>query len=110
MQNYNPALIRALNDALRQRHVGGRIVATNGVHARGLLFVASALDKIAGPLTFTADNDPYGEHDFGAVTVFDSLLFWKIDYLSPDLLSAAVDPADEAACCRVLTIMLAEEY
>lgn len=29
--------------------------------------------------TFTADNDPYGEHDFGNVVVDRETLFWKID-------------------------------
>ena len=28
---------------------------------------------------FTADNDPYGEHDFGAVEIDSRRCFWKID-------------------------------
>jgi hypothetical protein len=61
--------------------------------------------------TFTTDNDPYGEHDFGKVVVEGETLFWKIDYSDkrdPDL--GADDPADAATTERVLTIMLAEEY
>ncbi len=110
MAKYDPVPIRALNDDLRLHHRGGRIVATNGVHAHGLLFLAAVLDKLAGPIVFNADNDPYGEHDFGALTVSGIRIFWKIDYFDESLTSAAVDPADPTQCCRVLTIMLVEEY
>ena len=39
-----------------------------------------------------------------------SKLFWKLDYFDPSLSLGSEDPADEAKTCRVLTIMLAEEY
>jgi hypothetical protein len=110
MSKYDPAPIRALNDDLRLHHRGGRIVATRGVHAHGLLFLAAVLDKLASPIVFNEDNDPYGEHDFGALTVSGVKLFWKIDYFDESLTSAAVDPADPSQCCRILTIMLVEEY
>ena len=110
MTRYDPAPIRALNDALRLHHTGGRIVATRGVHEQGLLFVAAALDRLAGPLKFTADNDPYGEHDFGSFQIGGVQLFWKIDYIDQTLTSAAIDPADAVNCHRILTLMLAEEY
>jgi len=60
---------------------------------------------------FTADNDPYGEHDFGA---FDypgaGRIFWKIDYYAPDMKRGSENPADISQTVRVLTIMLACEY
>ena len=57
--------------------------------------------------TFTPDNDPHGEHDFGRVEVADYLVFWKIDlYEDPNV----KDGNGEPAVMRVLTIMLAEEY
>lgn len=102
--------IRALNDQLRRFHIGGRIMITNGVVAQGEPFLTTALLMIAAFDDFSDANDPYGEHDFGAVTIGASRLFWKIDYYDQSLTSVAVDPASETGCVRVLTVMLAEEY
>ncbi len=74
--------------------------------------------------TFTKDNDPYGERDFGAVyQCADGLwtterpasgererVFWKLDCYDRDLKYGSDDPADPSITRRVLTIMLAEEY
>jgi hypothetical protein len=62
--------------------------------------------------SFTEDNDPHGEHDFGAFDVEDvGKIFWKIDYYADKTCeSGSVNPSDTAQCFRVLTIMLAEEY
>ena len=59
---------------------------------------------------FTEDNDPYGEHDFGAVEVEGQRLFWKIDYYDRAMEYGSEDPADPKQTTRLLTIMLAEEY
>lgn len=59
---------------------------------------------------FTQDNDPYGEHDFGAFTFTGVKLFWKIDYYDSSLKYLSVDPANPAKTRRVLTLMLSEEY
>lgn len=102
--------IRTLNDQLRQRQVGGRILMTQGVMSMGPEGVVGVMLAIAKADDFNEDNDPYGEHDFGAVSVSGRRIFWKIDYYDPSLSSQAVDPSDANACVRVLTIMLAEEY
>jgi len=104
------ARIRVLNDQLRQQHAGGRIFLTQGVMELGDLFVAASLMHVAKFSDFSPDNDPYGEHDFGAVTVGAKRVFWKIDYYDQSLTSCAVDPAEPTGCVRVMTIMLAEEY
>lgn len=102
--------IRMLNDQLRRLHVGGRIFLTQGVVATGPDRVVSTLKAISQFDQFDDRNDPYGEHDFGAVTVEAARVFWKIDYYDQSLKSHAADPADPKGCVRVMTVMLAEEY
>jgi hypothetical protein len=58
---------------------------------------------------FTPDNDPHGEHDFGALTHQGDKVFWKIDYYDKTLTKGSEDPADPKQTARVLTIMLASE-
>ena len=60
--------------------------------------------------TFDGDNDPHGEHDFGAVEVGGRHCFWKIDTYDRDPRGHSPDPTDPAVSTRVLTIMVAEEY
>ncbi len=68
-----------LNDWLRQSHSGGLIIITCGVQALGPEFVAAALRAVAAFDSFDADNDPHGEHDFGALTVRGERVLFKID-------------------------------
>ena len=110
MKPEKTALIRALNDLLRQMRTGGTINITAGVAARGQMFVALAIKAMSQANQFDADNDPYGEHDFGAIEVEGCRLFWKIDYYDPSFAAGAEDPSDSETCARVLTLMLAEEY
>ncbi|MDQ0462937.1 hypothetical protein QO010_000685 [Caulobacter ginsengisoli] len=88
----------------------GRWLFTRGVSDLGVAFAARALADVRAFDTFTADNDPYGEHDFGAFDLAGERLFWKIDYYNLDLGGGSENPADPAVTCRVLTIMLASEY
>lgn len=115
--------IARLNDQLRAR-VGvpvflgeaeprlGTILMTRGVMAlepEQLLDVWTKIRQFDG---FSPDNDPYGEHDFGAIPLKSGeRLFWKIDYYADDACQwGSEDPADPEQSFRVLTIMLAEEY
>jgi hypothetical protein len=98
--------IRALNDRFRQSLCGGMLVMTAGVIALG----QELLDAVARFDRFDDDNDPYGEHDFGAIEVARERLFFKIDYYDQSLSAHSPDPSDETVTKRVLTIMLAEEY
>ena len=107
------AKIAALNDAFRQNRGGsGRQVMTAGVSAEGPEFVMKALAAVATFDAFTADNDPYGEHDFGSVTIDDQTVFFKIDYYQSGsgYTAGAETPDHPDTTDRVLTIMLAEEY
>src|ERR1700756_1977243 len=91
--------IAALNDLLRKGGFGGTVYFTSGVRERGQSFVIDALRAVREFTDFTPDNNPHGEHDFGAVRVPEKLaapvraafagrlrkVFWKIDYYAPGL-------------------------
>jgi hypothetical protein len=102
--------IALLNDAFRLTFTGGLVCVTAGVQILGDEFVQLVLRKVRMDDTFTKDNDPYGEHDFGTVIVQGRKLFWSIDYYALDMIHGSEDPADVKNTRRVLTVMLAEEY
>ena len=102
--------IRELNDLFRTCFIGGRVLITEGVTTLGEDFTSGCVEAVQRFADFTADNDPYGEHDFGCVTVQGRKVFWKIDYYDSDLIMGSPDPAEPAVTTRVLTIMLAWEY
>jgi hypothetical protein len=104
------ARIRVLNDNFRSSFVGGRVLTTSSVAELPLDLKARLILAVQSFDTFTHDNDPHGEHDFGAVELHDERYFWKIDYYGPDGCSGSVDPADPHQTTRVLTIMRADEY
>lgn len=101
------ALIAEINDAARTSFIGCRVVITQGIAAMADLHGLYA--KVRAFNEFTDRNDPYGEHDFGAVEHQGQTVFWKFEYYDLDLLMHSPDPADLAVSRRVLTIMLAEE-
>ncbi len=105
------AQVRALNDKFRRHGMGhGSILITMGVQALGDQVVCRILSAIRAFDRFSVDNDPYEEHDFGAVIIDDHHVFWKIDYYDLKLERASPDPTDADVTHRALTIMLAEEY
>lgn len=104
------ARIRALNDRLRATGDGGLVLVTRGVLEFGLPFAARARATIASDTDFSQANDPYAEHDFGAVELDGNRLFWKIDYYDLARECASPDPADPELTARVMTIMMADEY
>ena len=110
MSEDRAAQIRALNDALRSTFEGGRVLVTSGVSALGTEAVAAVLDRVRAFADFTEDNDPNGEHDFGAFEIGGNGFFFKIDYYDPTMDAGSEDPSDPAKTTRVLTIMLASEY
>ena len=107
MPDAKHAIIAALNDQARQTFKECRVVITQGVAG-----VERCATIGSGAMfdAFTPDNDPYGEHDFGAIRYQGTTIFWKIDYYDLDLHMHSPDPSDETVTARVLTIMLAEEY
>jgi len=102
--------VAALNDILRRSLSGGTLVLTAGVVALGRERQQIILDAIAAFDGFETDNDPYGEHDFGAVEAAGERIFWKIDCFDRNRACASPDPADTSVTARVLSVMLAGEY
>lgn len=100
--------IAALNDAARSTLTGCRVVITQGI--AGLGDVGEIFERVTSYADFNSRNDPHGEHDFGSFDFAGQLVFWKFDYFDFDLLMHSLDPADPTVTCRVLTVMLAEEY
>ena len=70
--------IRALNDAFRRTFVGGMVMITAGVQALPRDERRSLLAKVRAFEAFGEDNDPHGEHDFGAVNEAGIRYFWKL--------------------------------
>ena len=107
------ALFRAANMAGLHTDIPGQVVLTRGIAELPQRDRWAICEKVRAFDSFPEDNDPYGEHDFGAITHAGIKVFWKIDYYAsgfPHIEQGSEDPANPAETHRVLTIMLAEEY
>lgn len=102
--------IRALNDQFRATLVGGTVVITAGIAALGPDTQAAIIAAIKSFNAFDVDNDPWGEHDFGAVDVDNLKVYFKVDYYDLTRRYHSRDAADPTVTERVMTIMLASEY
>lgn len=88
----------------------GTVVVTASVRARGRDFETEAYLAIAKDNAFTEDNDPWGDHGFGVVTVKGERLYWKIDLYDRALEYGSPEPTDPARTHRILTILFPSEY
>lgn len=115
--------IAELNDRFRKATAStdpagislGKKLLTSGIRDLGLIATVNIAERVAAFDSFTADNDPHGEHDFGSLDYDGSRIFWKIDYYDRASFGTgrdmgSEDPSDPAQTLRVLTIMLASEY
>lgn len=110
MPDTNEETIRRLNDTFRNSFKGGHVMMTSGIQALPVEDQAAIFSLVRTFNNFTAENDPYQEHDFGAVEHNGKRVCFKIDYYAPDMQHGSKDPADPAQTERVMTIMLASEY
>ena len=110
MSTDHTARIRELNDTFRTSFAGGRVMLTASIDALPSDVKAMAIRKVATFDAFDGDNDPHGEHDFGAFDLAGHKVFWKLDYYDKNCRFGSEDPADPEKTTRVLTIMLAEDY
>jgi hypothetical protein len=102
--------IRALNDTFRRTLLGGTVVLTAGIVALGAETQTRIFAAIQAFDDFDGDNDPWGEHDFGAIEIDGERIYFKIDYFDLTRAMHSEDPADPSETERVMTIMLASEY
>ena len=105
------AKIRELNDLARTAMgLASVLIQTEGIQALSEEDQSAIREKVERFTDFNPDNDPYGEHDFGAFMHEGQKIFWKIDYFDKSLKYGSEHPEDASKTRRVLTIMLAEEY
>ena len=94
--------------------VPGQIVMTRGVADLSPAAKAIIMARVQGFDTFTEDNDPYGDHSFGAFDIEKAgdshRIFWKIDLYDTDYTMGSDDPTNLDVTRRVLTILHASEY
>ena len=116
--------IARLNDRARQAMgLACVALATEGFRALSDEDQSRVRELVETFDAFTPDNDPYGEHDFGAIYQDGEgrwtttrparpaeTVFWKIDACDRDLRFGSEDSADPGLNRRVLTTMLASEY
>ena len=111
----NAATIAAQNDLFRTSlgetpDLPGQMVLTQGVAALPPIEQIEVIRSVARFDTFDEDNDPHGEHDFGAFEVRGKRYFWKIDLFANDLRYGSDDPTNPEKTYRILTVMMASEY
>ena len=119
----NSSKIAELNDRFRKSTLTidpvaislGRKFMTSGIQALGLIATVEIAERVAAFDSFTEDNDPHREHDFGSIDYDGKRIFWKIDYYDRASFGTgrdmgSEDPSDPAQTLRVLTITLASEY
>lgn len=98
------------NDRFRESFVGGRVLITPYVQQ----LEADVRDKVLQAVrefdTFTEDNDPHDEHDFGSIKIAGETFFWKIDLYDKDYEFRSPEPSNPEVTRRVLTVMHAHEY
>jgi Protein of unknown function (DUF3768) len=113
------AIIAEQNDRFRTTWgadflVPGQIVFTRGIADLSPAAKAIIMQRVQHFCEFTEDNDPYGDHSFGAfefeIAGNAYKIFWKIDLYDKDYSMGSDNPADVSVTRRVLTVLHASEY
>lgn len=94
--------------------VPGQIMITRGIADLAPEVKAIVMQRVQTFDAFSEDNDPYGDHSFGAfeveLTGNSYHLFWKVDLYDTDYRMGSENPGNPEVTRRVLTIMHASEY
>lgn len=110
MEDRSPKIAQ-LNDTFRfSIGEGGHVYMTPGIQALPAEDRLQLFNLVKTFNDFSEGNDPYGEHDFGALNFKGERVFWKIDYYDNDLKCGSENPADPEKTVRVMTVMMAYEY
>lgn len=113
------AIIAEQNDRFRTTwgadfSVPGQIVMTRGVADLSPAAKAIIMQRVQTFSEFTEDNDPYGDHTFGAfefeIAGNSYNIFWKIDLYDTAYNMGSDKPEDVTVTRRVLTVLHASEY
>ena len=113
------ATIRNLNDQFRKTFHGGAVIVTAGIAALGETTQQRIFAAVQAFDAFDEGNDPWHEHDFGALEIDVCLpgsartrerVFFKLEYYDLARAMHSEDAADPTKTERVMTIMLADEY
>jgi len=110
-QSEKSALIARENDRCRRSMIQRarfKTVLTASVSALDDNTVTRLMLAVQSFDRFTPDNDPYNEHDFGAVIIDEERYLFKFDYYADDKFDKPGFPPAE--CVRVLTIMHENDY
>ena len=81
---------------------------TKVIAARGNEFKAKVIRAVAEFDGFTRDNDPWGEHGYGALDVDGVKIHWSIDLFDEEFEGGSVAPWLPECTLRLLTICEAE--
>ncbi len=102
--------IREINDRLRREMPHASLMLTRAVAALHPIRIMGIVQAVQNFNDFNRNNDPWGEHEFGAVKVGGAEYFWKIDAYDLNLEFGSPDPTDDAVTRRIITIMLPEDW
>jgi len=101
--------LRELNVTLRREMPHGHVIITRAVGQLELATLLEITKAVREFDAFTADDEPWDEHDFGQVIVDGQSYFWKIYAHDPGMASGSTDTTDEAATRRIIRIMTENE-
>ena len=104
-------IIAKLNDEFRQtlEVQKGKVFISHGISILPQHDQFEIITLVKTFNNFTVDNDPYGEHDFGAFDYNGEKIFWKFSYYDKEMQYGSEDPSNPKQTTRILNIMLANE-
>ena len=113
------ATIAAQNDTFRRTILPfggqppapqGKIVMTQGISALDPDVQLELARRVAAFEAFSADSDPHGWHEMGAIEIAGITVWFKIDLYDTQYQYGSPAPQDLAQTRRVLTLLLPSEY